>query len=187
MFHAGHSRQFNHPCPALSATVLLSHRSYGARGRRRTIWRKQDDLGRLRRIPRVYEHSRLNSLPTTASVVKVLFSLVSNNRVFSFQSRQNLVTYLPLPSADITKYQTRRESPPRAFDCGLALQTGPDLSQRDTFKSRAYLAQKRRDQWSRVSPAVSELMSRSGTRMSSARQSTSGELISGRNDVQTVC
>ena len=61
---------------------------------------------------------------------------------------------------------------PVATDAYIVLQSGPDLTWRDTFKSRAYLAQKRRDDWSRVSPAVSEMMSRSGTRMSSRMSGT---------------
>ena len=84
-----------------------------------------------------------------------------------FQSRQHLVCYFPLPSHDTARYVMRPNGLPLATDAYVILQSGPDLSVRDTFKSRAYLAQKRREDWSRVSPAVSDMVSRSGTRMSS--------------------
>nr|CAB3238693.1 dynein heavy chain 8, axonemal-like [Phallusia mammillata] len=98
--------------------------------------------------------------------------------VYVNMSRQCLVTYFTLPSSDVSRYRRHPKETARAFDCGLILQDGPNLSQRDTYKSRAYLAHKRREEWSRVSPAVSELMSRSGTRMSSARHSLSGPRMS---------
>ncbi|CAK8694749.1 unnamed protein product [Clavelina lepadiformis] len=87
--------------------------------------------------------------------------------VYMNMSRQRLVCHFPMSSSDIHRYSRSDSGLIRASDCYLTLQSAPDLTKREGCKSRSYLALKRREEWSHVSPAVSEMMSRSGTRMSS--------------------
>ena len=94
-----------------------------------------------------------------------------------FQARKEVLCHLPLPTRDLPSYVDAEGKRKYTKDCYIVLHETPEVSCYDAYKSRAYLALKRREYMTRVSPSVTEIMSRSATRLSS-RTAQSGKFYS---------
>nr|XP_039248070.1 LOW QUALITY PROTEIN: dynein beta chain, ciliary-like [Styela clava] len=136
-------------------------------------------------LPLSPKNKEMNDLPSV-HLYTVLEDEIEGNEgkdpihefpVYMNVSRQVVVCHLPLPvdSDSLIRSEALEWNMQHA---SIVLQSGLDATKRDLCKTRTYLARKRREEWEKVSPEISELMSRSVTRMSSTHQSISGHPLS---------